>query len=91
MCTYSITVDENTISKIRPSVSREDFGVLLQHYVDELLIAMAHQPTCLSPNAYMPEEMKSIVMERIRGMETGEATYVDGEEGFSIVSARYGL
>ena len=91
MCTYSISVDENTISKIRPTVSREDFGVLLQHYVDELLVAMVHQSANMSPNAYTPAEMKSIVTRRILQMETGQATFVDGEDGFSIVSARYGL
>ena len=52
---------------------------------------MAVQPTNMSPNAHSAEEMKAIVTERIHLMETGKATYVDGEEGFAQIRMRYGL
>ena len=44
-----------------------------------------------SKNAHTVEDMKSIVKERIHLMETGEATYIDGEEGFAQIRMRYGL
>ena len=34
---------------------------------------------------------KAIVTDRIHLMETGKATYVDGEEGFAQIRMRYGL
>ena len=91
MCTYSITVDEQAIAKMHPSVSRESFGLLLQRYVDELVAEMTAHPVPLSPNAHSAEEMKSVVAQRIREMEAGNASYIDGEEGFATIRARYGL
>lgn len=37
------------------------------------------------------EKLKAIVTERIRLMESGEATYIDGEEGFAQIRMRFGL
>ena len=37
------------------------------------------------------DEMRTIVANRIRRMESGEATYIDGEEGFALIRERYGL
>jgi hypothetical protein len=91
MCTYKITVDEVAISKIRPIVTPENFGILLQHYVDELVDELTSHSATPSPNAYAPEEMKSIVAQRIKEMEAGTATYVDGEVGFALIRSRYGL
>ena len=45
----------------------------------------------LSPNAHSAEEMKSVVAQRIREMEAGTASYIDGEEGFATIRARYGF
>ena len=45
----------------------------------------------LSPNAHSAEEMKSVVAQRIREMEAGNASYIDGEEGFATIRARYGF
>ena len=47
-------------------------------------------PVNPSPNAHTPEEMKSIVAQRIKEMEAGTATYVDGEAGFALIRSRYG-
>ena len=91
MCTYSITVDEQAIAKLHPSVSRESFGLLLQRYVDELVAEMTAHPVSLSPNALTAEEMRSVVAQRIHEMEAGTASYIDGEEGFAAIRARYGL
>lgn len=91
MCTYSITVDEQAIAKMHPSVSKESFGLLLQRYVDELVAEMTAHPVPLSPNAHTAEEMRSVVAQRIREMEAGTASYIDGEEGFAAIRSRYGL
>lgn len=92
MCTVSINIDDAAVRRINPLLtSRESIGLWLQHQVDELIENMVVQPRSLSPNAHTAEEMKAIVADRIRLMELGEATYVDGEEGFAQIRARYGL
>ena len=91
MCTYNITVNENALSRMRPAFNRESFGEWLQHHVDQLVAEMSGEPVRLSPNAHTREEMKAIVEERLRLMESGQATYTDGEEGFAQIRARYGL
>ncbi|MBP5771104.1 MAG: hypothetical protein J6W75_07050 [Bacteroidaceae bacterium] len=40
MCTYHITVDEQKLSKMSPAYSREEFGRILQCYVDEFVDAI---------------------------------------------------
>jgi hypothetical protein len=44
-----------------------------------------------SPIAHTEEEMKAIIEERINLMESGKATYIDGETGFAQIRARYGI
>jgi hypothetical protein len=44
-----------------------------------------------SPIAHTEEEMKAIVEERLQLMESGKASYIDGETGFAQIRARYGL
>lgn len=92
MCTVSINIDDNMVRSINPLLtSRESISQWLQRQVDELIEEMAFQPRSLSPNAHTAEEMKAIVTDRIRLMESGEATYIDGEEGFAQIRSRYGL
>ena len=92
MCTVSIDIDDTIVRRINPNLtSRESIGQWLQQEVNEWLMGMAVQPTSLSPNAHTAEEMKAIVAERIHLMETGKATYIDGEEGFAQIRMRYGL
>ena len=92
MCTVSINIDDATVRRINPLLtSRESISLWLQHQVDEMIENMAIQSHSLSPNAHSAEEMKTIVADRIRLMESGEATYIDGEEGFAQIRARYGL
>ena len=91
MCTYNITVDESALRKMQPSFSREAFGRWLQRHVDELVADIVAEPHSESPIAHTEEEMKAIVEERLRLMESGQATYVDGEKGFAQIKARYGL
>lgn len=91
MCTYNITVDESALRKVQPSFSREAFGRWLQRHVDDLVADIVAEPRTESPNAHTEEEMKAIVEERIRLMESGQAKYVDGEKGFAQIRARYGL
>ena len=92
MCTVSITIDDTIMRRINPNLtSRESIGEWLQQQVNEWLMEMVVQPRSLSPNAHTAEEMKTIITERIHLMETGEATYIDGEEGFAQIRKRYGL
>ena len=92
MCTISIDIDDATVRRINPLLtSRESISLWLQHQVDEMIERMAVQPHALSPNIHTAEEMKTIVADRIRMMESGEATYIDGEEGFAQIRKRYGL
>ena len=92
MCTVSIDIDDTIVRRINTNLtSRESIGQWLQQEVNEWLMEMAVQPNSLSPNAHTAEEMKAIVAERIHLMETGKATYIDGEEGFAQIRMRYGL
>lgn len=91
MCTYNITVDEAALRKLQPSFSREAFGQWLQRHVDELVEYMTAEQHADSPIARTEEEMKAIVEERLQLMESGKATYIDGETGFAQIRARYGL
>ena len=91
MCTYNITVDEAALRKLQPSFSREAFGQWLQRHVDELVEDMIAEQHADSPIARTEEEMKAIVEERLQLMESGKATYIDGETGFAQIRARYGL
>lgn len=91
MCTYNITVDEAALQKLQPSFSRESFGRWLQSHVDALVEDLTAEPHSGSPIAHTDEEMKAIVEERLRLMESGNATYIDGEAGFAQIRERYGL
>ena len=92
MCTVSINIDDATVRRINPLLtSRESINLWLQRQVDELLENMAVQSHSLSPNAHTAEEMKAIITDRIRLMESGKATYIDGEEGFAQIRMRYDL
>ena len=92
MCTVSINIDDAIVRRINPNLtSRESIGQWLQQQVNDWLMEMAVQSNNLSPNAHTAEEMKAIVAERVHLMETGKATYIDGEEGFAQIRMRYGL
>ena len=92
MCTVSINIDDNMVRSINPLLtSQESISQWLQHQVDELIEEMAIPPHSLSPNAHTNEDMKAIVTDRIRLMESGEATFIDGEEGFAQIRLHYDL
>ena len=92
MCTISINIDDTLVRRINPDLtSRESIGQWLQQQVNKWLEELTIQTHNLSPNAHTAEEMKAIVKERIHLMETGKATYIDGEEGFAQIRLRYGL
>ena len=91
MCTYNITVDEAALRKLQPSFSREAFGRWLQRHVDDLVEDMTAEQHSDSPIAYTEEEMKAIVEDRLKLMESGEFKYIECETVFTQVRARYGL
>ena len=92
MCTVNINIDDAIVRRINPHLtSRESINQWLQRQVDELIGEMATQSHSLSPNAHTADEMELLVDERIRLMKSGEATYIDGEIGFSQIRNQYGL
>ena len=91
MCTYNITVDESALRKLQPSFSREAFGRWLQRHVDDLVEDMTAEQHTNSPIAHTEEEMKTIVEERLRQLDAGEATLIPGEQVFAQIRARYGF
>lgn len=91
MCMYNIVVDETVLRKLQPSFDREAFGRWLQRHVDDLIEDMTAELHADSPIARTEEEMKAIVEERLQRMESGKATYIDGETGFAQIRAQYGL
>lgn len=90
MCTFNITVDEQAISKISPSISREAFGLLLQRYVDEFVEKFLTEPVLL-PCSYTEDEMYAIVKERLKSIEDGTAEFVDNEMVLENMRTRYGF
>lgn len=58
--------------------------------IDEAL-ARKVNPRRQSPTAHTDEEIMAIAAERLRLMESGQATYTNGEEGFTLIRNRYGL
>ena len=46
---------------------------------------------CIDLHTDSDEKMKAVIIDRIRLMESGEAKYFDGEEGFALIRMRYGL
>lgn len=92
MCTYNITVDENVLAYRYPNVGREQFGELLQKWVDDMMSDDVPVATSqVSPNAHTYEEMKTALRERIDKIEAGEATFHTNEEVFSSIRDRYGI
>ena len=93
MCTVSINIDDVAVRRINPYLtSRESIGQWLQQQVDDFIEKMVlDQVHSQSPNSHSAEEMKAIVTKRLHSMETGEATFVDGEEGFAQIRLRNGL
>ena len=90
MCTYSITVDEEAISKMRPSVSREAFGLLLQRYVDELVESFVNLSTN-APCNYTREEMMVICDQRMDDILSGRSITIPHEDVMQEMTQKYQL
>ncbi len=92
MCTFNITVDENTLNRNYPGLAREKFGQWLQQWVDDIMSVDAPVAADqVSPNAHTYEEMKSALRERVDRIEAGQATFHSNDEVFSSIRERYGL
>lgn len=92
MCTVSIKVDDEMMQRISPELTTpSSIGEWLQHQVDELIKERTGFTKTLSPNVHTSAEMQAIVKKRLELMESGEATYIDGEEGFAQIRTHYGL
>ena len=92
MCTYTITVDDKALKRLQPAFTRESFGVWLQQHVDNLVEDITSDAPCSeSPIAHTAEEMKAIVVERLRRLESGEAKVIPSEEVFAQIREKYGF
>lgn len=92
MCTVSIKVDDEMMQRISPELTTpSSIGEWLQHQVDELIKERTGCHKTLSPNVHTSAAMKAIVKKRLELMESGEATYIDGEKGFAQIRTHYGL
>lgn len=92
MCTYTITVDDKALKRLRPTFTQESFGVWLQQHVDNLVEDITSDaPRSESPIAHTVEEMKAIVVERLRRLESGEAKVIPGDEVFAQIREKYGF
>ena len=99
MCTVTLNINEAQVRRINPSLTDNDaITRWVQRLVDRSISLLDDEEETfdtknhpLSPNAHSREEMKAIVEERLRLMESGKATYVDGEEVFAQIRARYGF
>lgn len=92
MCTVSIKVDDEMMQRISPELTTpSSIGEWLQHQVDELIKERTGCPKTFSPNVHTSAEMKAIVKKRLELMESGEATYIEGEKGFAQIRTHYGL
>ncbi len=91
MCTYNITVSDEVVEQLEPEFDRAALGEWLQQHINEMLNGASVQTANVSPIAHSANKMKTIVAERLTLMESGKAEYVDGEEGFAQIRAKYGL
>ncbi len=91
MCTRTIKINDALMDRVKPLFSNdEDLQRWLEEQIETALLSIssgqeAEMPCCSD------DEMCKIVKERLELMESGEATYIDGEEGFAQIRAKYGL
>lgn len=90
MCTINITVDEQAITKVRPTFNRQSFQAWLQDHAYELVDDYFLESS-LPPHHYTDDEMYALVKERLQDLEEGTAEFIDGEAGFKQLRARYGF
>ena len=94
MCTVTLNIDEALARKVNPALtSMEAITSWAQQLVDSALHPKTtiSNPRRQSPTAHTDEEIRAIAAERLRLMESGQATYTNGEEGFTLIRNRYGL
>ncbi|MBP5497675.1 MAG: addiction module protein [Bacteroidales bacterium] len=91
MCTYNITVDDKVLKKLRPTFTRESFGKWLQQHVDNLMEDITAEEYNESPIAHTAEEMKAIVIERLKRLDSGESKLIPSEEVYAQIRERYGF
>lgn len=91
MCKLTIDVDEERIAKYHPWINRDVLSLYFQRRADEIVERLIEDPFYDSPISHTEEEMKVIVKERIRQMESGEVTMIPGEQVFAEMCERYGF
>ena len=90
MCTYNITVDEQAISKMSPTISREAFGLLLQRYVDEFVENFVNvSPDFPSTHTY--DEIMAICDQRMDDILSGRAATLSHDEVMENIRRKYKL
>ena len=90
MCTINITVDEQAITKVRPTFNRQSFETWLQSHAYELVDDYFLE-TLLPPHHYTDDEMYAVVKERLQDLNDGTAELIDGEAGIKQLRERHGF
>ncbi len=91
MCTYSITLDDSLMERVRQAFSSE---AALQSWMTEQMKKMLTSFCARKyapPYSYNEEEMYHIVETRLNKLESGEAELVDGDIMFSQIRSKYGI
>ena len=92
MCTRTIRINDALMDRVKPLFSSdEDLQRWLEEQIEAALLSISSEQESGMPCCYSDEEMCEIVKERLELMESGEAAYIDGEEGFAQIRAKYGL
>ena len=92
MCTRTIHINDRLMEQVRPMFPNDDdLQRWLEEQMESVLIRFSVQQKSTMPCSYTDEEMYSIVRERLQDLEDGTAEFVDGDEVFSKIRARYGF
>ena len=92
MCTYSITLSDSLVDKVRPEFPNDEaLQRWFEEQIEDALIRFGAQKKPASPCSYTDEEMYAIVKQRLQSLEEGTAKLVDGDEVFAEIQSRYGF
>lgn len=92
MSLRTIKIDDALLDLVKPLFSSdEDLQQWLEEQMASALLAYSSKQRKETPCSYTDEEMYEIVKNRLKHLEDGTASLVDGEEVFSQIQARYGF
>ena len=91
MCIRTVNIDQARLSRINPSFKDVNvidrwLKVLINDAIEDM--ELQHAP---SPNAHTAEEMRSLLVERVRRAEAGEEKAVSNQAVFDTIRDKYGF